>query len=326
MTEPTEPAASQHRPPPGAILLIPVAVALVLTLFSWPNARLEPRDLPIGVAGPPAVSQAVGQRLAEREGAFDVHTYGDEAAAVDAIEDREIYGAFVATRGGVKVLTASGASQAVAQLIGRAASELPAAGRAGAVEVRDVVPAPRGAALASSVLPLVLAGLLTGILATLIGAGALQRTGLIVVGSLLAGLTATVLVQSWLEVVEGSWLANAAVLSLTVMAIAAFVAGLAALFGTAGLIAAALVMVLVGNPFSAVGSAPELLPEPVGAIGQLMPPGAGGNLLRSTGFFDGADAGGHIVVLVVWVLAGLVCLALAGSRDRRPVPAGATAA
>ena len=203
MTEPTEPPARPHRPPPGAILLIPVAVALVLTLFSWPNARLEPRDLPIGVAGPPVVSQALGQRLAEREGAFDVHTYGDEAAAVDAIEDREIYGAFVATRGGVKVLTASGASQAVAQLIGRAASELPAAGRAGAVEVRDVVPAPRGAALASSVLPLVLAGLLTGILATLIGTGALQRTGLIVAGSVLAGLTATVLVQSWLEVVEG---------------------------------------------------------------------------------------------------------------------------
>ena len=42
-------------------------------------------------------------------------------------------------------------------------------------------------------------------------------------------------------------------------------------------------MVLVGNPFSGVGSAPELLPQPVGGIGQLMPPGAGGNLLRSTG-------------------------------------------
>ena len=49
-------------------------------------------------------------------------------------------------------------------------------------------------------------------------------------------------------------------------------------------------MVLIGNPFSGVGSAPELLPQPIGAIGQLMPPGAGGNLLRSTGFFDGAGA------------------------------------
>jgi hypothetical protein len=80
--------------------------------------------------------------------------------------------------------------------------------------------------------------------------------------------------------------------------------------------------VLIGNPFSAVGTAPELLPEPAGTIGQLMPPGAGGNLLRSTGFFDGAAAGGHVLVLVVWALAGLAAL-LAASARRRSAPARA---
>ena len=104
--------------------------------------------------------------------------------------------------------------------------------------------------------------------------------------------------QSWLDVVGGNWAANAAAMSLTVLAIASLVGGLWALLGELGLILAALAMVLIGNPFSGVGSAPELLPEPVGAIGQLMPPGAGGNLLRSTGFFDGAAAGGHAAVLV----------------------------
>ena len=44
----------RHRPSPAAILLVPLAVAIVLTLFAWPSARLEPRDLPIGVAGPAA--------------------------------------------------------------------------------------------------------------------------------------------------------------------------------------------------------------------------------------------------------------------------------
>ena len=29
-----------------------ITSALVLTLFAWPSARLEPRDMPIGVAGP----------------------------------------------------------------------------------------------------------------------------------------------------------------------------------------------------------------------------------------------------------------------------------
>jgi hypothetical protein len=307
---------SPHRPPPAAILLVPVAVALVLTLFAWPSARLEPRDLPIGVAGATVATEAIEQRLAARDGSFELHRYPDEAAARQAIEDRDVYGAFVVTARRVMVLTASGASQAVAQLLERAASESEARGPAGAVEVQDVVPAPRGAALASSVLPLVLAGILAGVAAALLASG-MGRVGLLVGGSVLAGLAATAIVQSWLDVVGGNWAANAAALSLTVLAIASFVAGLWALLGELGLILAALAMVLIGNPFSGVGSAPELLPEPVGAIGQLMPPGAGGNLLRSTGFFDGAAAGGHAAVLVAWTLAGLGALLAAGARNRR---------
>lgn len=82
-------------------------------------------------------------------------------------------------------------------------------------------------------------------------------------------------------------------------------AGLYALFGPLGLGLGAAIMVLVGNHFSAAAAAPELLPQPVGGIGQRMPPGAGANLLRSTGFFDGAGAGEHVTVLVVWALVGL---------------------
>jgi hypothetical protein len=61
-----------------------------------------------------------------------------------------------------------------------------------------------------------------------------------------------------------------------------------------------------------------MLPEPVGGIGQLLPPGAGGNLLCSTGFFDGAAAGEHLTVLVVWSLAGVAALLAAVLRERRP--------
>lgn len=110
---------------------------------------------------------------------------------------------------------------------------------------------------------------------------------------------------------------NAAALGLTVLAIASVVAGLYALLGAPGAIVGALTMVLIGNPFSGVGSAPELLPQPAGTIGQLMPPGAGGNLLRSTGIFDGAAAGGFIAVLVAWTVAGLALLLVAGAGTRR---------
>jgi hypothetical protein len=313
-----------HRPSPAAILLVPVAVALVLTLFAWPNARLEPRDLPVGVAGAPAAAEAVEQRLAAREGAFEIHRYSDEAAARRAIEDREVYGAFVATPAGAKVLTSSAASPAVAQMLTHAASEAGAPGEAAAAPVQDVVAAsPAGGALASSVLPLVIAGLLTGAAGVALASGGLARAGLVLAGSVLAGLVATAIVQSWLDVVQGNWAANAAALSLTVLAIASVVAGLEALLGKAGVIAAALAMILIGNPFSGVGTAPELLPQPAGAIGQLMPPGAGGNLLRSTGFFEGAGAAEHVTVLVIWALVGMGALLAASVRARRPAAAGA---
>jgi len=311
-------AASRRRPSPAAILVIPLAVALVLTLFAWPSAKLGPRDLPVGVAGPPGATRVAEQRITAHDGAVDVHRYADEADARRAIADREVYGALVVSSAGPKVLIATAASPAVAQALSATGASI--GGRdARAAHIEDVVPASHAAAaLPSAVLPLVLAGILTGVLSGfLAGGSAWRRAGIVAGGAVLAGLAAAVIVQSWLGVVDGSFVANAAGLSLTVMAIAGIVAGLHAARRDAGAVAGALVMVLIGNPFSAVGTAPEMLPRPVGAIGQLMPPGAGGNLLRSTGLFDGAAAGGHVAVLVVWASVGFALLLATGAMARR---------
>jgi hypothetical protein len=291
----------------AAILVVPLVVAAILALFAWPAAKVGPRDLPVGVTGPATIDDP----------RFDVHHYASESEARTAIEDREIYGAFVA---GPKVLIASAASPAVAQALTHAAAESDA-------EVEDVVAAsPSGGALASSLLPLVLAGLLTGALAAGITSSPARRALLVLGGSLLSGLAATAIVQGWLDVVGGDWVANAAVLSLTVLAIAAVASGLDALIGKAGLIITALTMVFIGNPFSAIATGPEMLPTPAGFIGQLLPPGAGGNLLRSTGFFDGAGAGRHAAVLAAWALLGFAALAAAWLRGRRPVVVAAAPA
>jgi hypothetical protein len=288
------------------LVIVPIVVAVVLTLFAWPAAKAGPREVPIGVAGAPAVERA----LAAQGDKFDVHRYADEAAARAAIEDREVYGAFA----GGKLLVASAASPAVSQMLTHAASE---SGQA--VEIEDVVPTtPAGAALATSVLPMVIAGILTGALAFATATGVWRRVGIVVGGSALAGVVGALIVHSWLDVLGGDWLAAAGAFGLFALAIAATVAGLGALFGKAGVLAGALTMVFVGNPFSAVATGPEMLPSPAGAIGQLLPPGAGGNLLRSTGFFDGAAAGGHAAVLAAWAVAGLACLAIAAlARVRR---------
>jgi hypothetical protein len=298
---------NEHRPPAAAILVVPLVVALVLTLFAWPSSRLEPRDLPIGVAGAPAGAEALESRLGAQGGAFELHRYGTEAEARQAIENREVYGAFVATPAGAKVLTSSAGSPAVAQLLTHAAAEQDA-------EIDDVVTTPAaGSGLGSSVLPLVLAGILTGILAALAVSRGTARAGLAFVGSVLAGVSAALIADTWLGIVEGHWLANAGAFALTFLAIAGTMVGLHALLGTAGLGIGALLMIFIGNPFSAAATAPELLPQPVGGLGQLLPPGAGANLLRSTGYFDGAGAGEHIAVLAVWSILGLAAALLTRS-------------
>ena len=84
---------------------------------------------------------------------------------------------------------------------------------------------------------------------------------------------------------------------------------------------------LVGDAWSAISSAPELLPEPIGLIGQLLPPGAGSQLLRSTAFFDGAGWETPLAVLAGWVAAGMAAMYAGGlvrarrESGRRPAAA-----
>ncbi len=326
MTDAASSGSHGHRPSPAAILLIPVVVALVLTLFAWPASRQEPRDLPIGVAGPAAATAALDRELAAKQDAFDVHHYADEAGAREAIKDRDVYGAFVVSQSGPKVLTASGASVTIAQLL-QQAGEAAAAKEGSAALVQDVVPGakddPRGSGLASSVLPLVLAGLLIGVGAWLVVPSLWRRVAVLVAGSVLAGFAAIAIAQGWLGILEGPWVVNALVLSLVVLAIGFVVAGFGALLGVAGIGLGLLLMMLIGNPWSGVSSAPEMLPQPTGEVGQLLPPGAGGNLVRSTAFFDGAAAGEHLAVLLAWVGVGLLAMVAAAARQRRRAPEAA---
>ncbi|AQS70797.1 ABC transporter permease [Streptomyces pactum] len=304
----------------AVIVLVPVLVALALWAFAWPAARTAPRDLPLGVAGPTTAVGQVERRLTQREGAFEIHRYADEAEARHAIEDRAVYGAVVAADGGPKLLTASAASPAVAQLLRQAV-----AGQASAtgtpVQVLDVVPAPRadprGAALSSSVLPLALAGIATGALTSLLGLRGVGTVVALVGAAALTGLVAASVAHSWLGVVTGDWWAVAGVFGLSALAVGAGIAGLAALLGRAGLALGGAVMMLLGNPFSAASSAPEMLPQPAGAIGQWLPPGAGGSLLRSVSFFDGAAAAGPALTLTWWAVLGLGAVLLGGTLRQR---------
>ncbi|MER7484227.1 ABC transporter permease [Streptomyces sp. NPDC126510] len=319
---------SRNRPVIAVVVLVPVLAALALWAFAWPASRIAPRDLPLGVAGPPAAAAQVERQLERHEGAFEIHRYADEAAAREGIEDRSVYGAVVVTPQGPELLTASAAGPAVAQFLQQAVAQQ-AAAQGAQVRTVDVVPTPagdpRGVVLNAAVLPLALAGIAAGVVVTLLGLRG-GRAALALVGaSALVGVVAAGIAHSWLGALGGAWWAEAGVLALSTLAVGGAVAGLAALIGPAGTgIGAALVM-LIGNPFSGATSAPQMLPEPAGAIGQWLPPGAGTSLLRSVSYFDGAAATGPALTLTWWAALGMGAVLLGGSPRARKAGAGSAA-
>jgi hypothetical protein len=313
----------RSRPLALAVLIavgVVFAQALLVPLFAAPAANLAPRDLPIAVAGPAPAVEALSQRLGSAEpGAFEITAVPDAAAADAALRDREAYAAFILGADGVAVHTAGGGSPVVAQLVGQAATQM------GATEVVDVVPGspddPRGGGFAAGFLPLALTAMLAGIALALRVRGRWARLTGVVAFGVLAGVVGATVLQGWLGVLTGDFLLNAAAIGLLATAIAGTLTGLGALLGAPGVGLGSLLVFLVGNPLSAVAAAPELLPQPWGAIGQYLPIGAGGTLLRSTAFFDGAGGATAAWVLAAYALVGLA-LVLVG---RATIGDGATA-
>ena len=187
----------------------------------------------------------------------------------------------------------------------------------------DVVPSSRADArssvFGSMMSPVVLGGeILAVIVAVLIGFRPALRQ-LLALGAVSAVTAAGIylVVQGYLGALPGDRLGDWGALALILFALSATTAGLATLIGPGGVAAGAALMVFVGNPFSAITSAPELLPKAVARLGQLMPPGAGTNLLRSTAYFGGHGAAIHVVVLVAWGVFGIVAIAEGHRRAGR---------
>ncbi|MFJ5997633.1 ABC transporter permease [Streptomyces sp. NPDC092370] len=312
---------SRSRRVIAVVVLVPVLAALALWAFAWPASRISPRDLPLGVAGPSAAVTRLERQLERHEGAFEVHRYADEAAARDAVEDRSVYGAVVVTPQGPELLTASAAGPAVAQFLQQALARQAAAAGDTRVRTVDVVPTPasdpRGAVLNAAVLPLALAGIAAGAVVTLLGLRGVRAALALLGASALVGVAAAGIAHSWLGALTGDWWAEAAVLALSTLAVGGAVAGLAALVGPAGTGIAAATVMLLGNPFSGATSAPQMLPEPAGAIGQWLPPGAGTTLLRSVSYFDGAAATGPALTLTWWATLGLGAVLLGDALRAR---------
>ncbi|MGH3726922.1 MAG: ABC transporter permease [Mycobacterium sp.] len=308
--------------------LLTVALGVIFLAFAWPSARSAPRDVPIGVAGPAAQVAMLTARLdGVSPGAFAITRYPSQAKLEEATEGRIVYGGFVLAPPAPTVVIATGGSPAVAQALTGIGQQI--GKRTGMnLPVKDLAPLPssdpRGMGLAAAAFPMTLGGLLPAVALTLLLPGRTWLKALTAMGfSFLGSVTICVILDSFLGVITENFWGVTAGLTLGMMAMSFSITGLGAVVGYPGIGLGAALAILVGNPLSGLTSAPEFLPKGLGLLGQFLPPGANGTLLRSMAYFNGAGSAGVILILCCWIGFGAALLALDGVRQRATARIGA---
>jgi len=317
--------ASFIKPVIQIAVMVTVIVSTILTIFAWPVATATPKNIPVGITSAvPNLAQGVQAQFDQQQpGAFKFIEYKDLASAKAAIAHREVYGALVLTEE-PQMLIASGASPAMAQLLTNISvqlgAQITAANGVSAINfaIEDLAPLgtkdPRGAGLAAGSLPLIIAGIVVGLL----GSMGLRRTSQ---KFLVAGLAATLasfsivsILNLWLGSLQGNYFLEVAVVALGIAAVSLVVMGAAALAGRVGLLLIIGLFFIIGNPIAGVSLPVELYPTGFGTFGQYLPLGAEIHLLRSISYFPEASTVTQWATLGGWLALGVLLLVIAPER------------
>jgi len=313
----TPPPAKPWLKPLAAVLGTSVLLAVLVIAFALPASRSGAHDVPIGVVGTPA--QIVGFEKAAH--GIKVQIYASETDARTAIAHREVYGALVLdSPTDVDILYSTAASPAVATMVQTIGQHIADATHRTA-HLSDVraFPArdPKGIGLAAGALPLALGGWMGAMVIMLLVPNPGRRVAAAIGVAVVGGLTVVATLQFLIGTFDGNyWLTSLAGM-FGIAATCFTVLGLRELLGGAGLGIAAVLLVLLGNPLSGLSSAPELLPQPWGHLGQLLPPGATGALMRDVSLFDGHGATRPVLTLACYLVLGLTLYGLGLKRARR---------
>jgi hypothetical protein len=294
----------------GGLALLFAFTAIYVAAFHAPR----PKGFDVGVVGGPADAMQLQSELDRGErGAFDVRGYATEREARTALFDTDVH----AVVAGDRIL--------VAQAFGAAPTDAATRALADAVPgatVADLRPLPpedaRGLSSLFVVVGTVIPSLVFGALLSVLGRAlpARLRWAAVVAYAAGAGLVVAFNVDVLVGALEGHFVALAAVSALLALAVAAAAHGLGHLVGPPGIVAAILILLLLG--ISSAGGAVTYQFEPgfFGAVSQLLPPGAALTATRNVEYFDSAATLVPVLVLVAWAAAGLM-FGLLGERYGR---------
>ena len=198
-----------------------------------------------------------------------------------------------------------------------------AAGAPPTVTVTDVVALASadntGAGLTAASFPIVLGGMLGGVLVSLLVVGVFRRLFALFIFGAAAGTLGSLVLQTWFQILQRDWLINAAALGLAMAATATLVVAFNSLLGPRGIAVGAVLSTLIGNPISGATLPYQFLASPWGEIGQYLVPGAASNLIRSLSYFPNADAAPQWITLGAWTLGGVLLITLGHFRSAAPI-------
>lgn len=325
ITQPTP--TGQGRKLAAVVVGLAALVILMLCAFALPSVHSGPHELPVGVTGSAPAAKGVAASLSGDEWA--VTTYDDEAALKAAIENRDVMGGMALTPGHVTVYTATAVGAQPTAAVTAMAEGL-AEQQHAEVTLTDLKPFPaddpKGAGFAAAAFPMIFGGMIPAVLLTRLFPGHAGLRRRLVGGAafaLLAGFAVTAFLQFGTGSLSGTYLLSSLGMSLGMAALVMTLLGLEALLGMAGFGLGAAVVMLLGNPLSGLASGAHWLPDGWATLGQLLPPGASGSLLRANAFFDGTGGGVPVLVLACWAVFGLTLMLVAdrrGSRTTAVVP------
>lgn len=333
----TDRGTSAWRAPRIISLAASAVVALVLLAFSWPTYTSTPKDLPLGVVASEPAYAAITQEREHQELPFALHRVHSREEAAAQIERRESYGALVLPESPeqkLEVLTSPAANNSVATMISTAGTTMHNQRIAAVLDsgqvtespalahltqqvldgptITPIVPLgpedPQGSGLTVAAFPLVLGGIIGGVLISLKVRGTAQRLFTLLLYSPLAAALLLAILHSWFGFLPTANFALWAALSLSIGSTASLLAGLHSLLGTAGIGIGAIITMFIGNPLSGATLPPEFLPWHFGSLGRFFVPGAAQELLRTLSYFPEASTAQPWLVLTAWTALGLLCL------------------
>jgi hypothetical protein len=325
-------AAEPERRRLSGVPLLMVAIGVVLVVqalfvFSYIGAlhHPKPHKVTFGVVGTSPLPVAVGKQFSMR-----TTRYASESAALTAIDQRRIDGAFVVGPAGAKLIVVPAAGAAGAAALGAAFMAASAALHQ-KIAIVQAHPLPSGDASGAVsffvVMALIIGGYLSSTIAMAFGGRATRRRRLasLAIAAVIGALLTDTLAGPVLGAIPTSkFLVLWALFTLIMMAVAFATSALQAVLGAGGTLVVVIVFVIFGAPASGGTVPAAYLPTIWRTIGPYLPAGAGTTTVRNTIYFDGNRITTSLIILAAYLIVGAIAVLLIPQR-RLPTSAQAEA-